>query len=478
MNKVFYTSLILLLIINYKGYSQTIPNSGFENWTTHTIYEEVLPFSSTNVYSYLTNEQTVVSKTTDKHGGSYAAKLTVDSVPNNNIAGNLVLGSINGLSLAGGVPFNQSPDSLIAYVKYNLSTGDSVQVIVGFKKLGSTIAVGITKFGGTQNAYTRISIPITFLVPTTPDSMGALIGITSGGNVSASDMLYIDDISFHGTATPFPNGDFESWTPVTAEDPDSWFTSNFFTPGTPSVTKTTNKYSGTYAAQLVTVVPQVGNAPTGFMIDGKLGQGGPTGGQPVSLLPIALTGYYKYAPQGSDTGIAIVYFHKWNSDSTREDSIAEYIYYFNSASSYTPFTMPLPQPGVTPDSVVLGFAASDLNNDNITPTPGSMLTVDDISFQLGNGLNIPVNEYFKLNTLYPNPATELISLDYNIELANDITVKVYDVTGKVVKAISLGRQDAGKHQLDMGVADMPAGTYFYSFNAGEKEAVKKFTIAR
>jgi flagellar hook assembly protein FlgD len=127
----------------------------------------------------------------------------------------------------------------------------------------------------------------------------------------------------------------------------------------------------------------------------------------------------------------------------------------------------------------VGFSSSNITNDNVRRLVGSTLYVDDVSFQFATGLTIPINEYFRKNILYPNPANGIVTLDYYLGSGTtDVTVKVYDVSGKVIKKIELGNKETGEHQLTLNVKDISSGTYFYSFDAGEKEVVKKFTIAR
>ena len=56
-------------------YSQNITNSGFENWTMKTYYDEPDSFMTTNAQVYFASSLPNVTKITDVQHGSFAAKL-------------------------------------------------------------------------------------------------------------------------------------------------------------------------------------------------------------------------------------------------------------------------------------------------------------------------------------------------------------------------------------------------------------------
>lgn len=489
MKKLFYSTVAMLLLSTTLCFSQTITNAGFENWTNKNWYDEAPPFSSTNVFSYMTNSVSTVTKTTDAHGGNYAVLISVDSLPGagNNIGGMLYLGEMGGslFAIGGGYPYNGKPDSLAGYVKYEIAPADTANILVGFKSNGTTIAYAEYKITGSKANYTRFSIPLTYFLPLTPDTMVALVLISNNNNNGAPAMnkVYIDDLSFvkkaGGSLPSFPNGDFETWKSISSKEPDGWVTSNLYTlSDKESVTDTTASYSGSFAAKLVNRNTFFGGEPMSFIINGRLGENGIEGGQPVSAIPTALSGYYKYFPQGNDTGVAIVHFSKWNNVTMESDSVAEFLIHLPAAGTYRSFTLTIPSFPGTPDTVLIGFAASQINDTLASHTLNSTLIIDDVAFGLPTGLSIPLNEYFSTNTLYPNPATETVTLGFRLVEASDVTIRVFDISGKTVKQIYLGQQDRGEHQFSLPVNDLADGSYYYSFNAGNKEAVKKFIIKR
>ena len=47
---------------------------------------------------------------------------------------------------------------------------------------------------------------------------------------------------------------------------------------------------------------------------------------------------------------------------------------------------------------------------------------------------------------YPNPFNPVTIIEYYIPGDNRVTVKIYDVSGKLIKDLLSGHQEKGKHQ--------------------------------
>jgi len=74
------------------------------------------------------------------------------------------------------------------------------------------------------------------------------------------------------------------------------------------------------------------------------------------------------------------------------------------------------------------------------------------------GIEENLNEIF-LSNAYPNPASTVVSLDYDLKDVNDAKLVIYNLLGSVVRDVQIN--DAiGK--LKVNVSDMDDGIYFYS----------------
>jgi hypothetical protein len=98
-----------------------------------------------------------------------------------------------------------------------------------------------------------------------------------------------------------------------------------------------------------------------------------------------------------------------------------------------------------------------------------------------NGLKINLNEIQvteeklgDLISLYPNPANEILFIEKSYETNG--TVTMYDLTGRIVKTISLNTTDT---KLSVDVNELSKGMYLYELNVdGEIKQAGKFSILK
>lgn len=91
-----------------------------------------------------------------------------------------------------------------------------------------------------------------------------------------------------------------------------------------------------------------------------------------------------------------------------------------------------------------------------------------------------INEQSFINGIkmetYPNPASDVVNMDYQLENASDVTIKILDVTGKVVQTEELGQKEAGQHKATFSASRLDAGMYFYIMEAGNNRLAKRMVI--
>lgn len=81
-------------------------------------------------------------------------------------------------------------------------------------------------------------------------------------------------------------------------------------------------------------------------------------------------------------------------------------------------------------------------------------------------------------TLYPNPATNVVSMAFEIEKAQTIRSMVMDLNGQVVRAAEHGKLVPGTHVVEQSLDGLGAGMYFVRVEAEAYSATKKLVIAR
>lgn len=478
--KLNHFSLFLLLIsLYFSASSQEIQNHSFENWFSQQYYEDPDGFASTNFASYITTGEPNVLKSTDAYTGSYAVKMETVPSSEGDIAGALFIGAIGDGYIAGGIPFDERPDSVTGYVKYDVLGMDTANIVVLFKKFGAPLGLCLIQFTGTQNDYVYFSAPVQWLAPIVPpDSLAT--GISSStvfGIPEAGSTITVDNIGFVGANASFPNFDFEDWTQYSSEEPEDWFTSNFFnfSIGTSSVSKTEDSYDGDFAIKMVNTV-SVWDDTLGLITNGTFGAQGPIKGMPIDSIPDKLSGYYKYEPVGSDTALARMALYYFNETTGNTEKLDDRVINLPPASEYTYFEIEsnyysLPEP----DTLNIAFASGNFIDEGAYIGLGSTLYIDALEITYKPHIvGIGEEKYETIHHVYPNPASDQISFEFQDVLKNEITVTISDSKGVLVYQTKY--MPMSMKQFDISVNEFLPGIYFYMIESQENSYKGKFIV--
>jgi len=93
-----------------------------------------------------------------------------------------------------------------------------------------------------------------------------------------------------------------------------------------------------------------------------------------------------------------------------------------------------------------------------------------------------VNTYF-LGQNVPNPTSSTTSISYTLPKSSHVSLKIYDITGRLVKMLVDQKVDAGKHIVCWDTKDnaglmVAPGVYFYKLNVANHTASKKIIVMR
>jgi len=88
---------------------------------------------------------------------------------------------------------------------------------------------------------------------------------------------------------------------------------------------------------------------------------------------------------------------------------------------------------------------------------------------------------FELEQNYPNPFINETAIPYQLEKAADARMTIYDILGREVRSIPLGRKSRGTYRImwdgiDQQGQPVPAGVYFYRLQAGGEAQVRKMVL--
>ena len=85
-----------------------------------------------------------------------------------------------------------------------------------------------------------------------------------------------------------------------------------------------------------------------------------------------------------------------------------------------------------------------------------------------------IEEFLALD-VYPNPFVDAFDLAFTLDESAEVEIKIFDVMGRFVKAISKQNLDFGSHKLQIDGEDLSKGVYFIEVNIGE-DSYKKMII--
>ena len=90
--------------------------------------------------------------------------------------------------------------------------------------------------------------------------------------------------------------------------------------------------------------------------------------------------------------------------------------------------------------------------------------------------NIPIE--FSLAQNYPNPFNPSTVIRYQLPVASQVSLKVFNVLGNEVATLVNDYKSAGSYDVDFNSTNLSSGVYFYSLTAGSFTETKKFILMK
>lgn len=89
-----------------------------------------------------------------------------------------------------------------------------------------------------------------------------------------------------------------------------------------------------------------------------------------------------------------------------------------------------------------------------------------------------LSEYKLTANVYPNPVSTTATIDYILSSTQNVSVKIFDMAGRMVANVFEGKQEAGEQSVKFDVSSLENGIYFYQLNAGELSATNKIVVKK
>ena len=87
-------------------------------------------------------------------------------------------------------------------------------------------------------------------------------------------------------------------------------------------------------------------------------------------------------------------------------------------------------------------------------------------------------ESVRLESSYPNPFNSATQISYSLAAPMQVSLCVYDLSGRLMRTIVHGFQDSGEFRVPFFGDDLPSGTYFAVLNTDRGIRVRRMTLLR
>lgn len=85
---------------------------------------------------------------------------------------------------------------------------------------------------------------------------------------------------------------------------------------------------------------------------------------------------------------------------------------------------------------------------------------------------------YSLNQNFPNPFNPVTRINYSLGKPDNVTIKVFDITGKEITTIVNEYQTAGSYEVDFDGSGLSSGAYYYKMQSGNFYEVKSMILLK
>lgn len=85
---------------------------------------------------------------------------------------------------------------------------------------------------------------------------------------------------------------------------------------------------------------------------------------------------------------------------------------------------------------------------------------------------------WRTTTVTNNPGSQSYAVSFYVDMPENIAVKIFDMTGRLVKALADKTFEQGEHKLQWDAAGINDGIYIVQLNAGAYSETKKIAVIK
>jgi endo-1,4-beta-xylanase len=79
---------------------------------------------------------------------------------------------------------------------------------------------------------------------------------------------------------------------------------------------------------------------------------------------------------------------------------------------------------------------------------------------------------------YPNPFNAATKISYDLATSGNVSLKVYDISGRLVETLVDCYQEVGSHTASWDASGVSSGVYFYKLSTADYTCTKKMNLLR
>ncbi|GIR89588.1 MAG: hypothetical protein CM15mP87_10800 [Candidatus Neomarinimicrobiota bacterium] len=85
---------------------------------------------------------------------------------------------------------------------------------------------------------------------------------------------------------------------------------------------------------------------------------------------------------------------------------------------------------------------------------------------------------FSLNGIYPNPFNSSSMISYTLPKNQRVIIRLFDMTGRVLKVTRLGKQKAGSHLFKLDGKELSSGSYIAQVATEGSSLTQKISLIK
>lgn len=88
----------------------------------------------------------------------------------------------------------------------------------------------------------------------------------------------------------------------------------------------------------------------------------------------------------------------------------------------------------------------------------------------------PVIKSISELSIYPNPASDLTTVTFNLNQSNIVNLSIYSLSGQIVKTLNAGMMSSGLHDVTFDCSGLKSGAYIMKVDAGSETLTTKMIV--